>query len=820
MEKPVKDKVDFEEQIALELESRVLGINRYEKNNEKKKQRNQEATTDYAKSLVKHYILPVSKRLDEYIKTEKAKNSPVLRAKAIEQLLLIESDVAATITLKTLLNHATRNKPATSTFIKIGKCILDEINCIAFEEQNPNLFAKIYGDLKSRNAGYEYSRRKYLEAAQRDGQERIEWNVRDKLRVGRTLYVIVESVSNLFYERDFRKGKRVQKFLSPTDKCMQWIKEKKIRGSILFPERFPTIVTPKDWTEPRGGGYYTKHQPALTFVKTNNNNYLDELKSINIQNVYDAVNICQKTPFVINRKILKVQKHFWEQGHAVGSIPGDMQDEKPIKPSEEQLKDKDMLRRYKAAMTIWYGEVERHKSKQIQCAKTFELADKFYNYKFYFPYQLDFRGRLYATTAFLNPQGADYQKALLTFANSKPIHDDEQGHKAAGWLMIHGANTYGYDKCDYQERIEFIIQHEEQIEECSKDPFGCKFWHNNVSDPWQFLAFCFEYTAFKNYGYGYESSLPISLDATCSGLQHFSASIRSSVTGKQVNMVPNKIPADIYQKVADNVKLRLEKDTHEFAQKWLKYGIDRAITKRPTMTICYGSRQYSWSNFINEIVTKKKEIGHDQPFGDKLLKANNYLAKIMWDVASEVIEAATKVMKWLQTVARIASQEGIPIVWYTPMGFPVQQAYENYKPLQIQTRLMGKVFRPQLKVPNNNLDNKWDKRKQSAGVSPNFVHALDSCHLQMTLCHAFDQGINNFSMVHDSYGTLAADTESLTMRCRETFVDLYKSHDVLIEFRNDIIRMLPESKRETVPMPPEKGDLDITGVLDSEFFFS
>ena len=35
MEKQVKDKVDFEEQIALELESRVLGINRYEKNNEK-----------------------------------------------------------------------------------------------------------------------------------------------------------------------------------------------------------------------------------------------------------------------------------------------------------------------------------------------------------------------------------------------------------------------------------------------------------------------------------------------------------------------------------------------------------------------------------------------------------------------------------------------------------------------------------------------------------------------------------------------------------------------------------------------------------------
>ena len=181
----IKEQVNLEEQINLELESRVLGINRYEKNNEKKKDRGQEATTDYAKYLVKHYIKPVADKLDEYIANEKAKNSPVLRAQAIENLQLIEPDKAAIITLKTLLNNASRRKPATSTFIKIGKHILDEINCEAMAEQNPELFTKIHSDLKSRNAGYEYSRRKYLEASQRDGLQRIEWTVKDKLRVDR-----------------------------------------------------------------------------------------------------------------------------------------------------------------------------------------------------------------------------------------------------------------------------------------------------------------------------------------------------------------------------------------------------------------------------------------------------------------------------------------------------------------------------------------------------------------------------------------------------------------------------------------------------------
>jgi DNA-directed RNA polymerase len=285
-------------------------------------------------------------------------------------------------------------------------------------------------------------------------------------------------------------------------------------------------------------------------------------------------------------------------------------------------------------------------------------------------------------------------------------------------------------------------------------------------------------------------------------------------------MIPSEVPADIYQKVADNVILRLQKEENPFAKKWLDFGVDRSIAKRPTMTICYGSRQYSWTDFVNEIVQKRKEKGRMHPFGGELLKACSYLAKIMWQVASDVIEAASKVMKWLQDVARIASSEGIPIVWYTPMGFPVQQAYENYKPLQIQTKLMGKVFRPQLKVSNDNLNSKWDKRKQAAGVSPNWVHALDSCHLQMTLCTAFAEGIKDFAMVHDSYGTLAADVERLGECCRATFVDIYKSHDVLMDFRNDIISMLPESKKNEVPMPPKKGDLIIDQVLESEFFFS
>ena len=344
-------------------------------------------------------------------------------------------------------------------------------------------------------------------------------------------------------------------------------------------------------------------------------------------------------------------------------------------------------------------------------------------------------------------------------------------------------------------------------------------WWTEADDPWQFLAFCYEWKNFIDIGESYECPLPVSLDATCSGLQHFSACIRSEVTGKEVNMLPSEIPGDIYQSVANDTIKLLKEDESEFSKLWLEYGVDRSIAKRPTMTICYGSKQYSWTDFVREIVDKRIDRGNHHPFGDKLLPACSFLAKKLWAAATHRIEAASKVMKWLQQVARVASSEGLPIVWETPMEFPVLQAYENLKPLQIETRLMGRVFKPQILVPNTK-GKKYDPRKNAAGLSPNFVHALDSCHLMMTICTAEAEGIKNFSMVHDSYGSLAADAELLGVCCRSAFVNLYKHHDVLLEFRDDILQRLPESKKHLIPMPPEKGSLDIELVLDSEFFFS
>lgn len=58
-------------------------------------------------------------------------------------------------------------------------------------------------------------------------------------------------------------------------------------------------------------------------------------------------------------------------------------------------------------------------------------------------------------------------------------------------------------------------------------------------------------------------------------------------------------------------------------------------------------------------------------------------------------------------------------------------------------------------------------------------------------------------------------------RClRQAFIDLYTMHDPLEAFRVDIFSHLSEENGKLLPAVPPKGDLDLTRVAESDFFFA
>lgn len=187
------------------------------------------------------------------------------------------------------------------------------------------------------------------------------------------------------------------------------------------------------------------------------------------------------------------------------------------------------------------------RSVRILVAQILRIANQFSKYeKIWFPYQMDFRGRIYPIPVLLQPQGSDLAKGLLRFAEGKEV--DENSVK---WLKIHGANVYGYDKESYENRIRWIDERADEIISYAENPLQNRGW-TEADKPFQFLAWCFEYNDYLSNPDTFRTHIPIQLDGTCNGLQHYSALLRDPVGGAAVNLTNALKPNDIYAKLQRN----------------------------------------------------------------------------------------------------------------------------------------------------------------------------------------------------------------------------------------------------------------------------
>jgi len=75
--------------------------------------------------------------------------------------------------------------------------------------------------------------------------------------------------------------------------------------------------------------------------------------------------------------------------------------------------------------------------------------------------------------------------------------------------------------------------------------------------------------------------------------------------------------------------------------------------------------------------------------------------------------------------------------------------------------------------------------------------------------------IDCFSLIHDDFGVHANRVDTWQRIIREQFVKLHSEHDILSDFKE-----FHEHRNEiTLPELPERGSLDLNGVLKSLYFF-
>jgi len=807
----------IQEQINLEKRMVAYGVGRYNITVQKAVEKGRGADTQSAQKLMQEFVLPVAAAIREWCESK----TPGVKSKYKGLLSVVEPEVAAYLGLRAVFDHFTNNTALVALGSRIGMLIEDEVKFTKFQEKHGEYYDAIIRDFKKKGTtNYRHMHRVLTMKAKQHEVQWNEWSNEERAQVGvKVIDLIMQSTDLIETKKEKAKGRKIamQTIICPTESCLKWMKEFDSYAQLLNPDRSPCIIPPDPWTSVDQGGYYTPQLRRRTpMVKVKNKAHLELFSDAQMQKVMQSVNILQATAWEVNTEVFDILKAAWDNSLPIG-LPQSEPYPLPVSPIPKETKKNQMTPLQKVAFDEWKSEArvvytmnKERVSKCFQVIRVLRLAREFMDFKkFWFVYQCDFRGRIYATVSGLSPQGPDFAKGLLRFSEGKPL--TERGLK---WLKVHGANTFGKDKVSYADREKWVDDNSELIRRIAEDPLTNRDAWANADKPWQFLAFCFEYRKYLNEGLGMLSHLPIALDGSCNGLQNFSAMLRDEVGGKATNLTPSATPADIYAEVAAVCTRRLRDSTDPLAAVWLNFcdaehggSIPRGLAKRPVMTLPYGSTQQSCREYIYKYMLEEAAESFPKEIRFRL---SVFLTPILWASIGEVVVAARKAMDWIQKCAGIVAREDQPIVWHTPVGFPVYQGRKKVISKQVTTQLAGKI---QLRL---NIDSKKiDVQKQRLGASPNFVHSMDACHLMLTLIEAEKLGVTSFACIHDDFGTHANDTDALHEAIRTAFVSMYATNDPLLEFKLHI----ENTTGIQLPNVPPKGNLNIMDIFRSPYFF-
>lgn len=762
----------------------------------------------YAQAVYKRFVLPLAEMIELYCNEKKRG----VAAAAKGMLRGIAPQAAAFLTVRALLDvaGAEQEHPCTWVSRSIGQTIYGELLLAAFEDIEPALYHTLVKDFERRMTKSERHKLVVFKMqAAKNGIMLPEYTAEDKMSCGTMLLYMAKEMGLVDIE-DIREGKHYKRVMSLTPEVKALLEAVKSSVAGMMPQMLPCVEPPRDWVTPNDGGYHTRAMRRVAPCCIRGRSRVEEgdVGPIPLR----ALNVLQKRAWRVNGRVLDIIDQV-QQTFDVGEVLSQAERPKPQRPIwlDTVEKEADMVplqvaefKAWKAEMREWHTEAKERGTRWNRYWTAIRIARQFRDMPLWFVYQYDYRGRAYANTRGISPQGSDIQKALLMSNEGAPIVGDQ----ARFWFMAAGANRYGYDKATLEDRVQWTADRHDIICAIATDPLTQRQW-TEADSPFQFLAWCIEYAEWTANPQQFRSRLALGQDGSCNGLQHFSAMLRDEVGGLATNLLPSSTQQDIYRLVAEATArgLSLLPPSGLFTQRWQAHTLSRDLVKRSVMTLPYGSTRFSCADFIfSEYVSK----GKAPEFAKKeWRKASGWLSHVVWDAIGEVVVKAREAMEWLQEASDELIDAGLDeISWVSPSGFTVRQRYGIEDSVQVVTRLAGGVrIKPRIRIERP----EPCKRRHRNGVAPNFVHSHDAAHMHLLICAADDAGLQHLHFVHDDYGTTADRTEDLRFLIPDAFVKMYQRTDPLADF---------QERNGNTNALPAKGNLDIEVVRQSRYFFA
>ena len=776
-------------QLRRETEQGELARKRLQDNTRKAEDRAYSSSTVYGQQMLRGATAKISENMTQSLKHVAKGRGGQDFATCYKHLKNADTDVLAILTMKVCLDIlAQEDKPTMVQLTrKIGAAIEVELKVAWYQKQDPDLFRNVSKNFHG-STGTQQKATVFRLRFNKAGIEWPTWGSTTEHKVGawalRSLIDVTGWVTKENHFTSTKKSKTImrfsQEFLGLRDSIMA-------KAMDLAYCLWPMLCPPNDWSNDEPGGYLTAEIRGNSPM-VRRGSAIGTLKQGNVP--IEFLNRLQRQEYRLNTLILDVAEHCYENRRSVGKFThmdpkqrldpfvGDPEedperfklwkkDQKSIDDFNAQLYQKN----YRATETMFVARMYREEP------------------RFWIPWSFDYRGRVYPLNTSLNPQGTDFDKSLLYFADEGPVNEY--------WLAWHCATTYGNDKLSHDDRVKWTRENVSLIKQVAEDPLGTISLWENLNDqgkpngePWCFLAAAIEYYLCVITSSKQTSGLPIGIDATCSGLQHLASMTRDATAAKQVNVIrgDEDKPSDGYKTVAQAACNYLPEDLHQ----WM----NRKVTKRTVMTTPYGVSRDSARDYIREALD---DAGFDLSVPGRLGPITDAIYR---KAMPEVFAGPVQVMQWLQETAMELLESQEEIQWTTPSGFVVTQDIRHPRTKRIKTQLMGEVCVVTVGDGYAGPDRKGHK----GAIAPNLVHSLDASLLHLM----FAYWTKPFTVIHDCILGRSSDMNEMMQQIRLHHAEIYKGKP--LEDWADQLGV-------TIPSGLIKDTLDLDDVLDSPYFF-
>lgn len=214
----------------------------------------------------------------------------------------------------------------------------------------------------------------------------------------------------------------------------------------------PMLCPPVPWTSVKFGSYLVT--PTKLMRSMDGATQHEELleKSQSLQAVFDSLNQLGNCAWRINKPLLDIIiSIFNDRGSDKLDIPPPLS-EAPKVPflNDPNYTASEKAHIKKEAVTAKKERSEMH-SLRMDALYKLSIANHMRDEIFWFPHNMDFRGRTYPCPPHFNHLGNDVTRSILVFAEGKPL-----GPKGLDWLKIHLVNLTGLKKrSSLQGRLEY-----------------------------------------------------------------------------------------------------------------------------------------------------------------------------------------------------------------------------------------------------------------------------------------------------------------------------------------------------------------------------